>query len=220
MRPGPRALFPQDMGAVVAREVLDALLVLGQACNDAGLAVLDAQSQFAQAAEGLWRCWDHTNIGDALGRVTEDRFAACRDHVERLTAVYAWAAAQYATCAVQAASRVADGEPASVPSLAVLPSDVLLLSQIHVPLLQIPDRSASGRWRSRVPRENVALAADHKRLIAAMKSVESPSVTFDEPSRVAERQDAYLLEAEFPAALHEYAASCVFALAMMSVPDT
>lgn len=126
------------------REVLDALLVLGQACNDAGLAVLDAQTQFAQAAEGLWRCWDHTNIGDALGRVAEDRFAACRDHVERLTAVYAWAAAQYATCAVQAASRVADGEPASVPSLAVLPSDVLLLSQIHVPLLQIPDRRHRG----------------------------------------------------------------------------
>jgi hypothetical protein len=52
-----------------------------------------------------------------------------------------------------------------------------------------------------------------------MASVESPSTTFDVPDKVAERQVAYLLETEFPAALHEYASSCAFALAIMSAPD-
>jgi hypothetical protein len=52
-----------------------------------------------------------------------------------------------------------------------------------------------------------------------MAAVESPATTFDEPHRVTERQEAYLLEAEFPSALHEYASSCAFALAVMSLPD-
>jgi hypothetical protein len=157
----------------------------------------------------LWRYWDHTNRGDAVGRVAEERFAACRDHAERLTALYAWAAAQYATCTVEIASRVADGEPASVPTpLPVLPSDVIVLSQIHVPLLQIPERAVSDRWRRRLAQENTGLAADHRQLVAAMAAVESPSTTFDEPDKVAERQSGYLLESKFPAALHEYGASC------------
>jgi len=140
--------------------------------------------------------------------------------VERLTAWYAWAAAQYAVCAVELASRVADGGPATAPtSLPVLPSDVLALKQIHVPLLQIPDRAVSARWRERLPRENAGLATDHQLLAAAMKAVESPEVAVDDPDKVAERQVAYLLEAEFPSALHEYAASCAFALAIMLVPD-
>lgn len=220
LRPGPRLLFPLDMGAVVPGEVVQALLALGQACNDAGLAVLDAQVQSAHAAEVLWRCWDRVERVDPVGWVAEERHVACRDHVERLTALYAGAAARYAVCAVETASRVADGGPATVPEpLPVLPSDVLTLAQIHVPLLQIPAQAVASRWRDRLPRENAGLARDHERLLAAMAVVESPSTTFDEPDKVAERQVAYLLEAEFPSALHEYAASCVFALAIMSVPE-
>jgi hypothetical protein len=60
-----------------------------------------------------------------LDWVAEEHHFACRDHVERLTAMYAGAAAQYAVCAVEVASRVADGQVATVPtSLPVLPSDV------------------------------------------------------------------------------------------------
>jgi hypothetical protein len=40
------------------------------------------------------------------------------------------------------------------------------------------------------------LAGDHERLVAAMKAVESPPAAFDDPVKVAERQVAYLLEAE------------------------
>ena len=128
--------------------------------------------------------------------MAEEQFGACRDHVERLTALYAWAAAQYAVCAVEVASRVAKGHTATAPtSLPVLPSDILALAQIHVPLLQIPDRAVVPRWRARLSLENGGLAGDHERLVAAMAAVESPPPMFDEPGKVALRQVGYLLEA-------------------------
>jgi hypothetical protein len=115
---------------------------------------------------------------------------------------------------------VADGQPATIPApLSAPPSDVLTMAQIHVPLLQIPERAVAGRWRGRLAVENAGLASDHQRLIAAMAAVESPAGAFDDPREVAERQTAYLLEAEFPSALHEYASACAFALAIMSVPE-
>jgi hypothetical protein len=67
--------------------------------------------------------------------------------------------------------------------------------------------------------ENASLAADHRHLLAAMASVESPAITLDDPDQVAQRQTAYLLETEFPFSLHEYASACTFALAIMSVPE-
>jgi hypothetical protein len=210
-----------DTGAVVPDPVLELLRVLGQACNDAGLAVLSAQTQLAYAAEAFWRMSEQMDERpNLLSWVAEEHHFACRDHVERLTAIYAQATAQYAVCAVEVASRVADGHPAVVPtSLPALPSDVLTLAQIHVPLLQIPDRAVGSRWRRRLARENAALASDHQRLVAAMASVDSPAATFDDPGRVAERQTAYLLETEFPSALHEYASACACALAIMSAPE-
>ncbi|WP_327007590.1 hypothetical protein OHA72_10160 [Dactylosporangium sp. NBC_01737] len=217
-RAGPRSLFPLDAGAVVPGAVVELLRMLGQACNDAGLAVLGAQSQFAYAAEAFWRLTDQSP--NMLTWVAEQHYFACRDHVERLTAMYAQAAARYAVCAVEIASRVADGQPAAVPtSLPTLPSDVLVLAQIHVPLLQIPERAVASRQRRRLAVENAGLAGDHQRLTAAMAAVESPATTFDDPDEVDQRQAADLLETEFPSTLHEYATACAFALAIMSVPE-
>jgi hypothetical protein len=220
-RPGPRSLFPLDIGAVVPGEVAELLRMLGQACNDAGLAVLDAQTQLAHAAEALWRLSSRLDQAeDLVGWVAEERYFACRDHVERLTAMYARAAAQYAVSAIEAASRVADGLPATAPTPSPAPpSDVLTLAQIHVPLLQIPDRAVASRWRHRLSQENAGLASDHQRLVTAMAAVESPATTFDDPDKVAERQTAFLLETEFPSTLHEYASACAYALAIMLVPE-
>jgi hypothetical protein len=181
-RPGPRSLFPLDMEAVAPREVVDLLLRLGRACNDAGLTLLDAQAQFAHTVEPVWRSSGDTDRGDMLDWVTWERYAACRDHVERLTAVYARAAAMYAVCAVEAASRVADGLTPQLPQpLPVLASDVLGLAQIHVPLLQMPEDAVAGRWRGHVPKENAGLAEDHEALLVAMMAVESPAVVFLPP---------------------------------------
>jgi hypothetical protein len=200
------------MEAVAPGDVVDPLLRLGQACNDAGLALLDAQAQFAHTVEPVWRSSGDTDRGDMLDWVTRERYAACRDHVERLTTVYARAAAMYAVCAVEASSRVADGLTPQLPQpLPVLATDVLGLAQIQVPLLQMPERAVAGRWRGHVAKENAGLAEDHKALLAAM-------TVFDEPDKVGERQTAYLLETEFPSALHAYASGCVFALALMCVP--
>jgi hypothetical protein len=87
LRPGPRSLFPLDTETNVPGEVVDLLRMLGQASNDAALAVVDAQGQFAHAAEAFWRCQPQIDRGDPVGRVAEERFHACRDHVERLTAL-------------------------------------------------------------------------------------------------------------------------------------
>jgi hypothetical protein len=222
LRPGPRSLFPLDIGAVTPGPVVELLRVLGQACNDAGLAVLDAQAQLARAAEALWRSYERVDQPENLmSWVAEEYYFACRDHVERLIAVYARASAQYAVCAVETASRVADGQPATLPApLPAPPSDVLAMAQIHVPPLQIPDQAVATRWRRRLIVENTALAGGHQRLIAAMAAVESPGTAFDNPDKVAQRQTADLLEAEFPSALHEYASACVHALAIMCVPES
>lgn len=222
LRPGPRSLFPLDIGAVVPSAVVDLLRVLGQACNDAGLAVLDAQTRLALAAEAFCRSCERLDQPENLMNwVAEEHHLACRHHVERLTAIYARASAQYVVCAVETASRVADSEPAAVPApMSGPPSDVLTMAQIHVPLLQIPERAVASRWRNRLAVENAGLASDHQRLVAAMTAVESPATAFDDPGEVAERQTAYLLEAEFPATLRDHASACAYALAIMSVPES
>ncbi|GAA5186738.1 hypothetical protein GCM10023322_33640 [Rugosimonospora acidiphila] len=207
------------MEAEAPSDVVDLLLRLGQACNDAGLALLDAQAQLAHTVEPVWRSSGDLDRGDMLAWVTWERYAACRDHVERLTVVYSRAAAMYAVCAVESASRVAGGLAPRVPQpLPVLASDVLGLAQIQVPLLQVPEDAVAGRWRGHVPKENAGLVEDHEVLLAAMAAVKSPVAVFDEPDKVVERQTAYLLEAEFPSALHSYASGCVFAMALMCVP--
>jgi hypothetical protein len=207
------------MEAVAPDDVVDLLLRLGQACNDAGSALLDAQAQFAHAIGPVWRSSGGRDRGDMLAWVTSERYAACRDHVVRLTAIYARAAAMYAVCAVEAASRVADGLPPRLPQpLPVVPSDVPGLAQIHVPLLQVPEHAVAGRWRGHVHKENAGLAEDHKALLAAVAAVESPATVSDEPDKAAERQTADLSETELPSAFHAYASGCVFALALMCVP--
>lgn len=218
-RPGPRSLFPLDMQAEAPGHVVDLLLRLGQACNDAGSALLDAQAQFAHAVEPVWRSPGDTDRGDMLDWVTWERYEACRHHVERLTAVYARAAAMYAVCAVEAAGRAADGLVPELPQpLPVMATDVLGLARLRVPLLQVPERAVAPRWRGHVPKENAGLAEDHKALVTATAAVESPATAFGGPDKVAERQTAYLWETEFPSALHSYASGCVFALALMCVP--
>jgi hypothetical protein len=100
-----------------------------------------------------------------LSWVAEEHHFACRDHVERLTAMYAQATAQYAVCAVEVANRVADGQPAAVPtSLAALPSDVLMLAQSMCRCCKFPTgqlewlRRAVAWWRRRESDRWVAAA--------------------------------------------------------------
>jgi hypothetical protein len=194
--------------------------LLGQACNDAGLAVLDAEVQFARSAEVFMRSCDREEQGepvDLVSWVAGEHYFACRDHIERLTAMYARASARYAVCAVETASQVADGrEPVAPTPEPPPPSDVLALAQIHVPLFQIPQRMVTDSSRDRIAKENAELVRGHRRLIQAMAAVESPAAAFDEPTEVAKRQTADLLETEFPAALHAYASDCVWALELMS----
>jgi hypothetical protein len=214
--PGPRALPPLARCTTVPPDVVAMLLGLGQACNDVGLAVLSAQAQFGYADEALWRN-EQTDPGDPLLTwFVDQRHSACLDHLERLTSLYARAATQYAIFAVETASRVANRQtPQATGWRPALPSDVLTMAQIHVPLFQIPDSAVSADSRDQLDLENAALASSHRVLLAAMADVESPSTTFDEPAQVVQREKAYVLEMDFPAALHDYANICAFALTIM-----
>lgn len=218
--PGPRTLFPLDVGAVIPADIVELLRMLGQASNEAGLAVLSAQTELAHAAAPLWRASEReAQDATMLEWVAGERYFACRDHLERLTAIYTRAAAHYATCALEVASQVADGRTARTPTpLSSRPSDLLTLAQIHVPLLQIPETAVMEGRRHLLVRINTELAQVHKLLVTAMAGVESPAATFDEPESVAQRQTGYLLEAEFPSALHEYASACAFSVTIMSAP--
>jgi hypothetical protein len=65
-----------------------------------------AQTQLAHAAEAFWRSGERADQPeDLMSRVAEEHHFACRDHVERLTVMYAQASARYAVCAVGTASR-------------------------------------------------------------------------------------------------------------------
>lgn len=196
---------------------VDVLVGLGQACNDAALAVLDAHAQLARSVEALWRLSDLVDDHSRpLAWVADEQYAACRDHAERLTAVYARVAVQYAASAVEVASRIADGHPPTVSAtLPVVPSDLLRLAQVHVPLLQIPQHAPGGPQK-RLCSINGDLSASHHRLRAVIAGVESPATAFDQPDHVAQTQTADLLEAEFPTALHDYATACAFAIALMT----
>jgi hypothetical protein len=141
--------------------------------------------------------------------------------VAPVAAAYLYAAARYATAAVQILSRLADQRPVTVPEpdpIAV--ADVLAMSQIHVPLVQVP----TARWPARpglVDGINAELAASHARLVAVIdqtwtagraRSAAGAPTGGVEP---AADRDAHLAQA-----LHGYAADCTWATGVLSQPAT
>jgi hypothetical protein len=168
--------MPQEVHAV--------LRVHGIACNDAGLAVLEAESLFARAADALDRHAADSRETTIINWVTDELHAAHLEHLERLIAIYARTAAQYATLAVEIASAIADGRPQSGRAPPVpLPSDVLSLVQLHVPLLQVPSSAVRGRWLRRLPEINAELSTAHKHVLTAIRRVESVPAAFNDLHR-------------------------------------
>ncbi|HZO69190.1 MAG TPA: hypothetical protein VFB74_29725 [Kribbellaceae bacterium] len=150
--------------------------------------------------------------------MAEEWFGACRDHVERLTALYAWAAAQYAACAMELASRVADGQAAPRRHRCwCCPPTCWPWLRFQVPRLQIPDRAVAQRWLARLSLENAGLAGDHERLVAEMAAWRARRRRSTKRRRWPSGRSG-LVETEFPAASHKYAASRAFALTIMSAP--
>ncbi|GAA4259791.1 hypothetical protein [Dactylosporangium darangshiense] len=213
-RPGSRPLVSTEPDMPPGVHAM--LRVHGIACNDAGLAVLEAESQFARAADALDRHSADANPATVTGWVNDELHAAHLEHLERLIAIYARTAAQYATLAVEIASAVADGRPhPGQAELAPLPSDVLSLAELHVPRLQIPPSAVRRRWLHRLPDINAELSTAHEHALTAMRHAESTPVAFNDLRQHSEYSAPYLLEADVPATLHEYASQCALAVSIM-----
>ena len=215
LRPGARTLLQVTSNLDLPDAVAQLMLGLGRAANDSGLALVDALQHKQRAFDLV----DRTSGGGREPEQTaaEEFFGAALDYVERLTSLYAVTAAQYAVCAVETASRLVNGLPVVMPiSLPIVPSDILRLAQIHVPLVQIPIGPVAGKWARRAQVENVGLATGHRLLQEAMAEVENPPQAFDVPDETPLRIQATTLEVEFPAALHDYAAGCAVVVALMA----
>ena len=65
-----------------------------------------------------------------------------------------------------------------------MPSDILHLAQIHVPLIQIPIDMMPAKWQHRAQAENAGLATGHRLLQAAMQAVRNPPRSFDGPEQL------------------------------------
>lgn len=91
----------------------------------------------------------------------------------------------------------------------IVVSDILLLADIHVPLIQLDEPAfADPKRQHRARAENNGLAETHRLLQQAM-------VETTKPANLPARRGAVrqcTLEPELAAALHEYACSCVVAL--------
>ncbi|GAA3449703.1 hypothetical protein GCM10018962_15360 [Dactylosporangium matsuzakiense] len=216
LRPAARPLVALDSN--IPSDLLEVLRLHGIASNDAALGVLDAESQFARAADALDRHAADTDAGNVLGWTIDATHAACLDHLERMIVIYARAAVSYVTLAVEIASAVADGRPpAPFGSLPPLPSEVLAMWSLHVPRLQLPASAA----RERLTPLNDELARTHECVVQALQTLDSDAKAFDDPDPVqmSTRRVGYILEVDVPASLHGYAVACVAAIAFMYAAD-
>jgi hypothetical protein len=79
---------------------------------------------------GRWPGWQ---IGG------DDGYVAGVQSAHQCAAAYARAASRFAAAAAQALRRLVAGQPAVMPQSAVLvPSDIVTMPQLHVPLVQMP----------------------------------------------------------------------------------
>lgn len=131
-------------------------------------------------------------------------------HVERVSEVYGAVAARYVTAAVEAASHAISGREVTVPDAEGTDiADIVLLAEIHVPLVQLDETAAGDVHRQRRVRiENANLRATHE----VLQMVLAGTIRYDEVD-THDGARRFMSGAELGGALHEYASACVYVLA-------
>jgi hypothetical protein len=215
LRPGIRLPLCVDGGAVPA-PVAGPLLDQGRACNNLGAALAVALLDKDRAIEQEQRADSDPNLNaHSVERQTNEALLdLIHDRIDRITALYADTAAQYVVDAVEAAGQASRGE-ALTPSAPrpITAADVVLLTQIYLPLIQIDTDAVTDPTRQRRIRvENEDLANTHRLLMAVIAEIGKPENLPCPPSPM----QRFILEPELGAALHHYAAGSVVALALMS----
>ena len=213
-------LLPVGWGLTVPRPVSETLVDLGIACNEAALALDQAQLQHRYAISA-------TDAAEAYGPTARHRWQFARDwcdctlsYTDQLTAVYTRTAAVFGAYAVRVVAAFAQGGqfPAAEPPK-VQPSHVLSALEDHLPLVQMP---ALPEGALPVTEHNAELATQHQdlRLAVVLTNRSHPPDIYDDPSRLANRPgDSVRLGGQLAQALHGYAAACVWAVGLATRPQ-
>jgi hypothetical protein len=211
IHPGTRTLLPTETFGSIPAHIADPLLALGRACNDAGAIVASAYL-------------DRSRVLDRQQRLEQDRaqphsveidtaellWEASIDHIERVGAIYAAVASRYVTAAVEAASHAISRRPVRVPDVDTVDvADILLLAEIHIPLIQLDEAAFSPRKQRRARGENAALRAAHE----ALQQASAATIAYDD-AELADGTRRFIPGPELGGALHEYACMCAMALAV------
>jgi hypothetical protein len=144
---------------------------------------------------------------------------ATRDHAEQLVAIYSHIAASYAVHAIEAFTLLANGDqPDSWRPHTIVPSDILAMHDVLIPLVQLPDHAVNEDDRPHIGRYNDDLRQAHNDLARAITNLaqQEPVAIFDQPDRLAQREQANDLDDQLPHALHDYAAAAICALELLA----
>lgn len=218
VQPGARTLLFMEWGPHIPADVAEPLLALGRTCNDIGHALASARIEQARALDQQQRAQQRQDRSGSIEfRAAEALWEAAQGYIDDLVDLYASTAARYVAAAVEVASQAINQQPLALSAPLDVPvADILLLADIHVPLIQLdPTAFDDPKKRRRAELENDDIAESHRLLLHVMAET-------TKPANLPERRGpvrSFLVEPELAAALHEYACSCLVALYLATNRD-
>jgi hypothetical protein len=216
---GASAVLSARSAARLPASLAEVLVGLGTVANELSFALAETRLREHQATLAVVRVNEREDLNHPAPEsdMIVDWHAATRDHAERLVAIYAHIAAAYAVHAIETFTMLARGEQ-PCPWQAIVPSDILTMPDVIVPLVQLPDDAGAEDDRRHIPRYNKDLRQAHNQLVqAATGHVRHDSPTIlDKPEQLADRDNARDLDDDLPTALHVYAATAISAFDILT----
>jgi hypothetical protein len=208
-------VLPADRGHNLPAAVRETLVDMGNASNLIALALNHANVIEAQAlaAADAANAQQHSSVASASDGIAE----CAMSFIDQLIVVYAKTTTTYAVYVTRVAADLAAGrEPAAPDSRVVLPSQVLSDFDGFLPVAQV---SGTHLAQSIVDDHNAQVTAARQGLenLAKNQLFDSPVDQYDDPAAVAQRpRGSFDLITGFPADLHAYAATLMWAIAVVT----
>jgi hypothetical protein len=208
-------VLPADRGRNLPAAVREALVDMGNASNQIAFALNHANMIEAQAlaAADAANAQQHISVASASDGIAE----CAASFVDQLIVVYAKATTNFAVYVNRVAADLAAGrEPAAPGGRVVLPSQVLSDFDEFLPVARV---SAAHVAQSIVDDHNAQVMAARQRLtnLAKNQLFDSPVDQYDDPAAVAQRpRGSFDLVTDYPADLHAYAATLMWAIAVVT----
>jgi hypothetical protein len=210
-------VLPAGSGRDLPAVVRAALVDLGNASNQIALALNHGNLIQAQALTASDAANAQAGPQSSVVKASDDIAECALSFVDQLIVVYARTTAAYAVYVTRVAVDLSAGREPTLPgSSVVLPSQVLSAFDNHLPVVQV---SAAHVTRSLVDDHNAQVTAARQRLTNLIKIqlFDSPVDQYDDPATAASRpRGSFDLVTDFPADLHAYAATLMWAIAMVT----